>query len=280
MVQAQAALLPGGRLHLSEGPIDLVIAAWGETREVQAAYRQAEAAFDGLLRRLVAELDLLRRPLAASRPAVHGPVAGRMVDAVWPYRDIYITPMAAVAGAVADHVLEAMVQVRRLDRAFVNNGGDIAVHLTPLQRLRLGMVGEVEASRLDGAIELRAGDGVGGLATSGHGGRSFSLGIADAVTVLAASAAAADAAATVIANAVDVRHPSIVREPARAIDPDSDLRDLAVTVRVGDLDPPSVAVALDAGAMIARDLQVRGRIVAAALRLRGQRRLVGALATG
>ena len=65
-----------------------------------------------------------------------------------------------------------------------------------------------------------------GVATSGWRGRSFSLGIADAVTVLAATAAAADAAATIIANAVDLPgHPAIARRPASELEDDSDLGD-------------------------------------------------------
>ena len=69
------------------------------------------------------------RPSMMSTPYVCGPVARRMVDAVWPYRDVFITPMAAVAGAVAEHVLALMVEAAPLRRAIVNNGGDIAIHL-------------------------------------------------------------------------------------------------------------------------------------------------------
>ena len=39
----------------------------------------------------------------------------------------FITPMVAVAGSVADYILDAMGG--GLDRAIVNNGGDIALHL-------------------------------------------------------------------------------------------------------------------------------------------------------
>ena len=87
-----------------------------------------------------------------------------------------------------------------------------------------------------------------GVATSGWQGRSHSLGIADAVTVLARCAAVADAAATLIANAVDVDHPGIRREPARVLDEDSDLGDRPVTVAVPALDPETIDAALDAGA--------------------------------
>ena len=149
-----------------------------------------------------------------------------MAEAVWPHRAVYITPMAAVAGAVADEMLQAMCAGRALDKAYVNDGGDIAIHLAPGHELRAGIFRR--CARRRGAPD-RTTSPVRGIATSGRGGRSFSLGIADAVTVLAATAAAADAAATLIANAVNVDHPSIERRPARELDPDSDLVDLPVT---------------------------------------------------
>lgn len=270
------ALLPDGRLHLQHGPIDLVIEAFGEAVEVGRAYRQAAAAFDGLLARLVEELDLLRAPVGRRRPRPAGPVARRMVAAVWPHRRVHVTPMAAVAGAVADEVLAAMVAGRELRRAYVNDGGDIALFLQPGERFETGIVGRLEAPAIDAVAAIDAAMPVRGIATSGRSGRSFSLGIADAVTVLAQSAAAADAAATLIANAVDVDHPAVVRRPARELDETSDLGDRLVTVAVGPLEPETVAAALDAGAAAAEAMRARGRIHAAALMLAGAVRTVGA----
>lgn len=275
----RVTLLPDGkRLHLQHGPIDLVLDAWGEPGEIIAAYRQAAAAFDGLLEGLVAELPLLRQAVTAPRPEPEGPVARRMVAAVWPHRARFVTPMAAVAGAVADHVLAAMLSGRRLARAFVNDGGDVALHLTPGTAIMLGMVADVEAPRLDGSITVHHTDPVRGVATSGRGGRSFSLGIADAVTVLAADAATADAAATLIANAVDLDHPAIRRAPAASLDPDSDLGGLPVTVAVGPLEPAAVTAALDRGVATAETMRRQGLIVAACLWLRGTCRTVGPVA--
>jgi ApbE superfamily uncharacterized protein (UPF0280 family) len=177
--------------------------------------------------------------------------------------------MAAVAGAVADEMLQAMVKGRRLDKAYVNDGGDIAIHLTPGQELRAGIF----ATALDGMVRLTHDRPVRGIATSGRGGRSFSLGIADSATVLAERAAAADAAATVIANAVNIDHPAIERRPARALDPDSDLLDLPVTVAVGTLPQALINEALDRGAAEARRLRLCGLIDSAALSLQGHWRI-------
>jgi ApbE superfamily uncharacterized protein (UPF0280 family) len=279
----QAALLPDGRrLHLNHGPIDLIVEAFGEASEVRAAYAQATEAFRDVLPALARELPLLRTPLRepASRPA--GPVAQRMVAACWPFRADFITPMAAVAGSVADHVLEALTAGRTLARAYVNDGGDIAFHLSPGQRLTCGVVADLAAPGIDGTVELNAAMPVRGIATSGcatkgSGGRSFSLGIADAVTVLARDAAAADAAATIIANAVDLPgHPAITRAPAISIDPDSDLGDRLVTLEIGTLADDEVRRALAAGMARAETIRRSGLIYGAVLVLQRRFATVGA----
>jgi ApbE superfamily uncharacterized protein (UPF0280 family) len=264
-----AARFPDGRLHLQHGPIDLIIEAFGARDEVEAAYRQAIDRFGDILPMLVCELPALRRPVGDAYPLLQGPVARRMADAVWPHRAAFITPMAAVAGAVADEMLQAMLAGRTLDKAYVNDGGDIAIHLASGHSLRAGIF--VQA--LDGAVTLTHDRPVRGIATSGCGGRSFSLGIADSATVLARTAAAADAAATLIANAVNLDHPAIERRPARELDPDSDLRDLLVTVSVGELPREAIDEALDRGLAEAGRLRRLGLIDSAALSLRGEWRL-------
>lgn len=270
----QAALLPDGkRLHLQHGPIDLVIEAWGSPDEVHAAYRQAIAAFDGILEMLVAELAMLRTALGTERPMLTGPVAQRMVEACWPLRHAVLTPMAAVAGAVADHILAAMVADRQLAKAYVNDGGDIALHLADGERLTCGVVADLRAPAISGSLVIDASMPIRGIATSGaatkgSGGRSFSLGIADAVTVLARSGAAADAAATIIANAVDLPgHPGVRRGPANAIDPDSDLGSRLVTMAVPALARTEIEQALRSGLAVAEQLRREGRIVGAVLAL-------------
>ena len=264
----QSALLPDGkRLHLHYGPIDLVIGAAGTRREVGLAYQQARARFD--------ELAMLRRPVAAPRWRPDGPVARRMMAAAWPHRDVFVTPMAAVAGAVADEMLAALVAGRALKTAYVNNSGDIAFHLADGEALTLGMVGDLHRPAIDGLATLSHDTAVRGVATSGWAGRSHSLGIADAVTVLAQSAAAADVAATLIANAVDAEHPAITRRPAREIDDDSDLGERLVTVSVGDLDRAAIEAALDAGARTAEAMRRDGLVEAVVMMVKGESRVVG-----
>ncbi|MEZ5833266.1 MAG: UPF0280 family protein [Dongiaceae bacterium] len=274
-MSAQATLLPGNRLHLNHGPIDLVISAEGEPADVRRAYHVAAAMFPNILPELVTKLAILRSPIGEAKPMVMNPIARRMVDAVWPYRDVFVTPMAAVAGAVAEHVLEVMVDAAPLRRAIVNNGGDIAIHLADGETMRAGVVGDLSLPKLDAAIEITSDDPIRGIATSGWRGRSLSLGIADAVTVLAPSAAMADAAATMIANAVNIDDPAIDRLPACDVRDDSDLGDLPVTVDVGLLDSRKVEQALENGVDRAAELLARGLIAAAYLQLQDQVRVVG-----
>ncbi len=270
----QGRFLPDGqRLHLQHGPIDLIVEAFGRADEVEAAYRQAWRRFQGILQELVDELPLLRQPLSEAVPLLRGTTARRMVRAAWPFRARFITPMAAVAGAVADEVVSAMVDGRQLDKAYVNNGGDIALHLAPGHALRAGVVANQDVPALDAFAELKHEDAIRGLATSGWRGRSLSLGIADAVTVLAASGAAADAAATMIANAVNAEHPAIERMPAAAVRDDSDLSDLPVTTMVGELPADTVDRALNLGLEEAERLQAAGLIDSAFLTLQTQNRV-------
>jgi ApbE superfamily uncharacterized protein (UPF0280 family) len=280
-----AGRLSAGRLHLSEGPIDLIIKVEGESAPVRRAEEAARVRFHGLLAELVTELELLRRRLGDTPPPLQGPVARRMAEAAWPYRDVFITPMVAVAGAVAEAVLAAMVEAAPLRRAFVNNGGDIALHLSSGEHFDIGIMRSPEelahagAARPEAFVRVGWQSPVRGVATSGRHGRSFSLGIADGVTVLARTAADADVAATMIANAVDVDDPAIGRRPARALDPDSDLGDLPVVVEVGELDEGKIAAAIACGRERAAALIDKRLIEGALISLRGRWESVGAAAT-
>lgn len=273
---SKAWLGDGRRLHLQHGPIDLIIEADGSPDEVRRAYDQACQRFETVLSELVQELPDLRRDYPPAGLCLNGSVARRMGAAVLPLAAFRITPMAAVAGAVADEILQAMTAARTLERAYVNNGGDIALMLGSTARFEIAMIVQPHHPQILGTISLKAGDGIGGIATSGRHGRSHSLGIASSVTVLAKNAALADAAATLIANEVDLPgHPAIQRMPAWDLSPDSDLGERPVTVAVGPLDRQEVAAALESGVTFAEQLLARGLINATALALDDQQCLVG-----
>jgi uncharacterized protein len=266
---AIAALIPGNRLHLQHGPIDILAEAFGDAAAVRAAYGRAAARFASVLPELVSELVALR----SEDMPVRGGIARRMAAAVAPFRPAFVTPMAAVAGAVADDILGALTGPG-ITRAYANNGGDIALWLGPGETLTCALAVTGGLDR----VTIRASDPVRGIATSGWRGRSFSLGIADAVTVVARTAAMADAAATMLANAVDVPHRAILRRPAREVQCDSDLGDRLVTVNVPPLSPRDRTMALEAGTSLANRFRAQGFIEGAALFLQGDMRATGALA--
>ncbi|MCQ8872680.1 UPF0280 family protein [Mesorhizobium sp. LMG17149] len=271
-------LQDGKRLHLNHGPIDLIVEVFGEADECRRAYEQAVARFQTILMELVEELPELRLPAFFLAPrSFAGPTARRMEAAVMPLAECFITPMAAVAGSVADEMLAALLAGRKLERAYVNNGGDCAIHIGRGKSMGLAVAGT--GNGMADRITIRAEDGVRGVATSGWRGRSFSLGIADAVTVLARTGAEADAAATLIANAVDLPgNPAIKRIPAHELSPDSDLGARLVTHGVGTLGLGEVARALDKGLAVAEDFRRRGLIAASALFLGGEIRISGSVA--
>lgn len=278
--------LDGGRWHWQHGPIDIVVQAEGEAAAVAQAHEAAWQRFRGVLDELVGELRLLRQPVGETH-TLRGPVAQRMWRACAAVRAAtagapFITPMAAVAGSVAQELL-AFYQRPGIARAWLNNGGDIALHLAPGQSARVGVfcdLARFDPLRdsgpldIDGRFEVRADMPVRGIATSGWRGRSFSLGIADSVTVLSATAAQADAAATLIANAVDAPDAGIHRLPANQCKDDSDLGDIPVTVDVEPLAPLQVQRALDAGVRCAEALRQAGLVWAVALACQGQWRVV------
>jgi ApbE superfamily uncharacterized protein (UPF0280 family) len=274
-MQAQRKLLDAQRWHFQHGPIDLVINADGDAAALASAHEAAWQRFAQVLPELVQELPQLRLAVSSS-PAdcpLQGPVARRMWQACKPFANDFITPMAAVAGSVAQEII-ACYQRPGIARAWVNNGGDIAMHLTPGQSLKVGLYADIarlDAAQLqdqlllDGQFSVNAAMPVRGVATSGWRGRSFSMGIADSVTVLARTAAQADAAATVIANAVNVKDARVQRAPAASLKDDSDLGQRLVTTGVPPLAPALVLQALQAGLATARSLQNKGLIYSALL---------------
>jgi ApbE superfamily uncharacterized protein (UPF0280 family) len=274
--------LSEGRWHFQHGPIDIVLQAVGEPKACQHAVESAWLRFQTVLTELVSELPLLRQPVSQlNETSLKGVVAQRMWRASkglsWAAADGFVTSMAAVAGSVAEELMALLAQ-EGVKKAYVNNGGDMALHLQENQHWRIGVVSDLQkALQADMSMDLIS-DGqlvmdhsmpVRGVATSGWRGRSFSLGIADSVTVLAATAAQADVAATLIANAVNLDHPAIVRRLANSLRDDTDLGDRMVTVEVPDLPPAQIEQALQLGLDCAHAMQARGQIFAAFLCCQG-----------
>ncbi len=264
------------KLQAQHGPIELLIQVDGDKHESAAAFEQAVAYFDTVLVSIVDELPLLRSPASViQNHAFKSDVSQCMADAVNPFSRSFVTPMASVAGSVAQCVLSALCCQRNLTRAFVNNGGDIALYLNNSTSnddafYTVGICSDITTAEQDASVCIDKHSAVRGIATSGWQGRSHSLGIADAVTVLAHSASTADVAATLIANRITLPYsPKIQSVAANELLPDSDLGTLAVTVAVDTLTPSECRQALFAGEQCARALCDEGLIDSAYLSLQG-----------
>ena len=142
--------------------------------------------------------------------------------------------MAAVAGTIADAVADWLF-ARGSTKVVVDNGGDIAIRLAAGQTATVGIRPQVNSFDISHIAWLDGRQSSWGVTTSGLGGRSFTRGIASAVTVMANRAGMADAAATSIANACFVEDGSIRQVPAEHLDPNTDLKGVNVTVDVGPL---------------------------------------------
>lgn len=256
-----------GRVHLRHGPIDVVVTSDGSNADVIEAL---SAIFPTLLPELCMELPALRRPVQAGR--LRGHVAWRMEVAALAFDAKFVTPMAAVAGAVADRIAEGLRAAHGVTQATVNNGGDIA--LICARPMRIGICDDLQTGHIGSVVTIVPEHEIGGIATSGWQGRSHSLGVADAVTVLARTAALADVAATLIANATNINIPGIDRVAASTLSPNSDLGERLVTVDVPRLATPDRDAALDAGLTLAQTYLERDLIAGCYLCVQGETRVL------
>ncbi|MBC7347429.1 MAG: UPF0280 family protein [Clostridia bacterium] len=262
-----------GRVRVEYGPVSMVIRAEaGGVPLTEAAIKGAEAA--------VANLDALarfqevaRRPITrVAESEAYPPVLRRMIDAARRTGAADVTPMVAVAGAMAELVGETVVAAGA-KTVIVDNGGDIALFLEPHRTIRVGVVADVSRKEVPLVIPVEGTAGIGGICTSGLGGRSFTKGVATAAVAIGSSAPVADACATLIANSTLVDDPAVEQVRAELLDPDTDIAGHLVTVRVGSLPPEAVARALAQGLEQGRRFINRGLLQGVVLVVQGQVRM-------
>lgn len=266
MLDPQVRRLADGRIHALYGPTDLIITIDGSPEASEHAASVLGPLLHEVLSELADNLEVLRLPVP--RPTSLGSSAtGHMIRAANAVgRHGPLTPMAAVAGAVADVVCAALWRPG-MGRLIVNNGGDIAFELADGESLVVGLA-DIAGGSLSGGLALRADVPVRGVATSGRRGRSLTLGIADSVTTFAANAATADAAATIIASAVDLPNsPKVTRCDAGELDASSDLVGQLVVVDVDALSEDEQRAAVEGGAAVARSLVADRQILGAVIRV-------------
>ena len=226
------------------GPMRLVIRAWNKDQPQTKLARRAAKESILYLERIARFRPLLSRPLPEIVELPEDELALRMITSARAIGDHDLTPMAAVAGTIADAVADWLFE-RGTTRAIVNNGGDIAIRLAQGEAATVGVRPQVNSPHISHVMRLEGSPSTWGVTTSGVGGRSFTRGIASAVTVLAANASAADAAATAVANACFVEDKGIIQMPAEKMDPSSDLAGINVTTAVGSLSSENILIALD-----------------------------------
>ncbi len=261
--QARVDFLPQGKVLAECGPMRLVISASGEQGPMpRMSVAAAEESFR-VLERVAAQRPLLGRGSRRAREGITEALALTMLESVLAVGDRDLTPMAAVAGAIADHVADFLAALGA-PRVTVDNGGDLAVRIAKGGPVRVGVRTDVRRREMSYAIALDPGPATWGVATSGIGGRSLTRGVASSATVVAARSALADAAATSIANASMVEDDGIVQLPAEQVDPYTDIPGLPVTVGMDAMPEEKVALALARARAKAEEL-VKARVILGAL---------------
>lgn len=262
--------LPGGRAVLAEhGPLRLVIQAFsGEKPEIKFATEAAYYSFD-CLARVAGEMPLLRQRHPLLLVTAQDEIANTMIESVRRIGDEDLTPMAAVAGTIADFVADYLFR-DTVTRVIVDNGGDIAIRLQPGEVVRVGFRPVISSQEISHLIRIDARNLSWGVNTSGLGGRSLTRGIASGVTAFAETSSLADAAATAIANSCFSDDDNILQVPANTLDPNTDLGHTLVTLSAVGISAKTEGKSLENGLKKAEQLMKKGAIRGAVIAVGGK----------
>jgi len=232
------------------------------------ALRAAEESF-GFLERVALHRKFLGRHFMDRRDEIKDPLLLKMINSVVTVGDEDLTPMAAVAGTIADEVADFLFE-RGMTKVVVDNGGDVAIRADRDAPVTVGIRPDVSDRTLSHVIGLDSDLQSYGVATSGLGGRSLTRGIASAATVVARTASLADAAATAVANASFLEDEQILRRPAEELDPYTDIPGLDITVKVGSLSEEKKSMAVSKAIRRAEELVRREVILGAFVAVQGK----------
>jgi len=259
-------VLSDERVFLNFGPMQMMLVASSKTRRFTQELQEAANYAITILEDLAKVIDRAKNVKTVNDPhTAEGPLPLRlMVESVQATGDETLTPMAAVAGTFSDLVADWLV-AKGATKVMINNGGDIAVRLLMDEETKVGLTPSIGAPSFTHVLPISSEDGIGGIATSGLGGRSFTKGIASAVTVLASTARVADSCATLIANHCYADDPGIVRVPAEILDPNTDIPGHLVTTKVENIKAETKRLALLNALAKAEELKSRGVILGAVI---------------
>lgn len=248
-----------GKVWLEYGPISMHIQAELNGQAYTAAALEGAHEAVNVLNRLALYKNLAAQ-LIQSVPASqdYPAVLNRLIMAARVTGDPSVTPMIAVAGTISELVAESITVRSGATKVIVNNGGDIAVKIEDNSLVRAGIALDILTQKVTHFIPVTKESGIGGICTSGLGGRSFTKGVATAAVAVGPSASIADACATLIGNATLVDDPAVEQEAAENIDPLTDIGGQRITTRVGRLKPESVDKALSQGIAKGKEFIERG----------------------
>lgn len=267
--ERSVTVLPGGSVLAESGPMRLVISAGiGKVLQTKMALRAADESF-GFLERVAHHRKFLGRHFLECREEIKDPLVLKMINSVMMVGDEDLTPMAAVAGTIADEVADFLFE-HGMTKVVVDNGGDVAVRAHGEDPITVGIRPDVNDRAVSHVIGLDPHLRSHGVATSGLGGRSLTRGIASAATVVARTASLADAAATAVANASFLEDEQIWRRPAEELDPYTDIPGLDITVKVGPLSEEKKSMAVSMALRRAEDLVRREVILGACVAVQGK----------
>ena len=262
--------LPNGSVLVDYGPMRMFISAFENGKPLVSLAEEGAHLAMNVLEDLARFLPVIKKKSQELEVKQTFPdVVRRMIESTKKMGEPDLTPLAAVAGTASDAVADFIFS-KGGAKIIVDNGGDIAIRLREGEVARVGVKTEIDASRPAYLISIDSTMGIGGVATSGLGGRSFTKGIASAATVLSETASFADAAATVIGNFTIVEDPNILRSLAEEIYPDTDIAGEWVTTRVGGLSQEKIAEALDKGLLKTCLICQKRLIVGALIALQGK----------
>jgi ApbE superfamily uncharacterized protein (UPF0280 family) len=244
MEQDFMRVLAPGRIFFDYGPVSMVVTAIRNGREDTELCKEGFAIISACLNELRPALEELRKYPPQVRTERLSGTGLVMAQAVLKTGDLWLTPMAAVAGTISDAVADHLYQ-QGAEKVATSNGGDVALRLGSGEHLNLGICRDLSQKGVDLVVRLTPEKGIGGVATSGLGGRSFTTGIASGVTVFSRCCAEADALATLLADRSYLELPEVHTCLAGELDPDSDIADLNVVTHVDPLNEMQKRRSLD-----------------------------------
>lgn len=253
-------LIKEGLALVSSGPLHMTVQVSGRGVPLSELAKSGATFALEILKQQADLLSVIKeRVKNLSVSKTYPEVVNRMIMASQSLNDPTFTPLAAVAGATSDMVADHVARLGAT-KVIVNNGGDIAIRLRGGDSATVGL--RLNLMRPDyNYVALIDRDC--GICTSGVGGRSFTLGVADGVAVLAKKAAIADAAATFLGNKTFINSPEVKKVAAESIYPDTDLQGVEVTASVGALSEGEIETALSKGKTEALRLMERKLIYGA-----------------